>query len=485
MSTRFSFVKLFVPALALMATAGMAWSGDKPAAKPDEKPHMMYFYNPSCRLCTKTNETVGAAEEKYKKVMSSQRFNIADPKDGTDNVLYMFDLMDQLAVPEEGNVTLIVFLGLLGKDENGEAYFVPKRALIEGDRIIEKLDAEIADFLATDGKGGKTLGLSRPASFFSLSSTRALASMPPPPPAEAFSEGEQSGTDSAPSRPAIRPRVRASGDGDAPGATPKPSGRERAEAAAMERAQSQLQFGAISAAALADSVNPCAFATIIILVAMMSSAKRSRNEIIAVCLAFTVSVFLTYFAIGLFLYKIIAMINERGGTFLVVADLIYYCAFAICAVCGVLSAWDAYLLFSGRAAEEMTLQLPKAFKKRINVAMAKGVRARWLVAGVFVAGVTVSFFEAACTGQVYLPTIISLAKMDFWGSMLLLTWYNFLFVLPLLIIFGLVLIGVTSQQLADFFKKNVAWTKLALALVFVAMGAVLWFEMYWPPGYRG
>ncbi len=251
------------------------------------------------------------------------------------------------------------------------------------------------------------------------------------------------------------------------------------------RADAKLRFGAISLAALADSVNPCAFATIIILVAMMSSAKRTKREIIAVCLAFTVSVFLTYFAIGLFLYKLIAMVNQSGGWFLVIADIIYYFAFLLCIVCGIFSLRDAYLLFSGRSAEEMVLKLPKAFKKRINLAMAKGVRAQWLMVGVFIAGVTVSFFEAACTGQVYLPTIIALAKISFWQSMWLLVWYNLLFILPLLIIFGLVLVGVTSTQLADFFKKNVAWTKLALGLVFVIMALVIWHEMYWPPGYRG
>lgn len=218
---------------------------------------------------------------------------------------------------------------------------------------------------------------------------------------------------------------------------------------------------------------------------MMSSAKRTKNEIIAVCLGFTAAVFVTYFTIGLFLYKVIFWINENGGWFLVVADCIYYLAFVLCLVFAILNLRDAYTMFTGRSAEEMVLKLPKAFKKRINVAMAKGVRARWLVVGVFIAGVTVSFFEAACTGQVYLPTIIALAKISFWHSMALLAWYNFLFVLPLLIIFALVLFGVTSQQLAEFFKKNVAWTRLALGLVFVIMLLVIWPEMHWPPGYRG
>ena len=217
----------------------------------------------------------------------------------------------------------------------------------------------------------------------------------------------------------------------------------------------------------------------------MTSAKRTKREVVAVCLGFTAAVFVTYFAIGLFLYKVIAVINQSGGWFLIIADCIFYLAFLLCVVFGLLSFWDAYRLFRGTAAEEMVLKLPKAFKKRINVAMAKGVRAEWLVVGVFIAGVSVSFFEAACTGQVYLPTIITLAKKDFWESMLLLTWYNFLFVVPLLIIFGLVLVGITSQQLAEFFKNNVAWIRLALGIVFIAMGYLVWNEMYWPPGYRG
>ncbi|MCC8166440.1 MAG: hypothetical protein LIQ31_09875 [Planctomycetes bacterium] len=327
-----------------------------------------------------------------------------------------------------------------------------------------------------------------------IASTLALASVPPPSGLDGnirmVTEGEGDGA--APVRPRVRrpagARDTASTGGAATGSAATTSAvvpDDAASAAGASRADAKLRFGAISLAALADSVNPCAFATIIILVAMMSSAKRTRNEIIAVCLSFTAAVFITYFAIGLFLYKVIALVNEGGGWFLVIADCIYYVAFLLCVVFGIFSLYDAYRLFTGRSAEEMVLQLPKAFKKRINVAMAKGARARWLVVGVFIAGVTVSFFEAACTGQVYLPTIISIAKISFWRSMALLAWYNFLFIVPLLIIFGLVLVGVTSAQLADFFKKNVAWTKLALGLVFVIMGLVIWYEMYWPPGYRG
>ena len=452
MSIRTGIVKTLALALCFAALSAAA----SVAGEDAPKPHMMYFYNPGCRLCTKTNEVVGAMEQKHGGVMSHQRFNIADPKDGLENVEYMFEMLDVMEQPPDITPTLVVFLGML-EMEDGMPIFTPARVLVDGDDIGDKLEKEIDDFLSKEGKGGKTLGMiHRPASFFSVT---ALASVPAPDP-----DGETGVPFEAETAPAASGEI----------AVDKTS-----------RAASSLEFWAISGAALADSVNPCAFATIIILVAMMSSAKRTKREIVMVCLAFTVSVFLTYFAIGLFLHKLFSYLSTGTGWFLIAMDLVYYLAFALCVVFGLLSLRDFYMLYCGRAAEEMTLKLPKAFKKRINVAMAKGVRASFLVGGVFVAGVTVSFLEAACTGQVYLPTIISMAKLEMWQTVLLLAWYNLLFVLPLLIIFGLVLLGVTSQSLAEFFKKNVVWTKLALGLVFIVMGYVVWREMYWPPGYRG
>ncbi len=413
-----------------------------------EKPQMIYFYNTSCRLCTSTTAAVSAAEDKFEGKLESTRFNLTDPEKNIQYLNYLYDLLDEMDVPESTTPTLVVFLGII-EGTGEEKRFVPKRVLLEHD-IEEKLEEIISLFLSSPSE--RMAFLQSPSLLAHIWPSFAVNAAEP--------TGEQSRTSLSPSKR-------------------QPSKRAQA------RAQEQIRLGAISAAALADSVNPCAFATIIILVAMMSSAKRTKNEIIAVCLAFTAAVYLTYFAIGLFLYKIIAEINARGGWYLVVADLVNYGAFFLCVVFAILTFRDFYMLIRGRSAEEMTLQLPKAFKKRINVAMAKGVRARWLVVGVFIAGVSVSFLEAACTGQVYLPTILILAGTSFWQSFGLLAWYNLLFVAPLLIVFGLVLAGLTSQQLAEFFKRNVAWTKLALGIVFVVMAVVVWNEMYWPPGYRG
>lgn len=147
--------------LTLVALVSAAANAGETAPTTHTQPHMMYFYNPSCRLCTSTNEVVAKVEEKFKDSMSFQRFDIADQETGADDVMYMFDLMDELSVPESDNTTLVVFLGIL-EEVGEEIYFTPKRVLVDGENIIEKLDAEITSFLANEGavaldaKGGKS-----------------------------------------------------------------------------------------------------------------------------------------------------------------------------------------------------------------------------------------------------------------------------------------------------------------------------------------
>ncbi|MDR1534369.1 MAG: hypothetical protein LBU64_04640 [Planctomycetota bacterium] len=150
-----------VALLAVLAAGATAGENAPP------RPHMMYFYNPSCRLCTGANEVVGAVEKKHAGAMGHQRFNIADYERGADNVLYMFELLDEMEVPDDGNITLVVFLGLLETAGPGESTFTPKRVLVEGGNIIANLEKEAAAFLsAPTAWKGATPDQSRPASFF-------------------------------------------------------------------------------------------------------------------------------------------------------------------------------------------------------------------------------------------------------------------------------------------------------------------------------
>jgi len=59
----------------------------------------------------------------------------------------------------------------------------------------------------------------------------------------------------------------------------------------------------------------------------------------------------------------------------------------------------------------MTLRIPLALRRRINSIVRQGAQARAFVPVAFVTGFAVSIIELACTGQVYLPTIIFVIGM--------------------------------------------------------------------------
>ncbi|MBU1134146.1 MAG: hypothetical protein KJ569_04440, partial [Candidatus Omnitrophica bacterium] len=130
-------------------------------------------------------------------------------------------------------------------------------------------------------------------------------------------------------------------------------------------------------------------------------------------------------------------------------------------------------------------QLPKFMKKRINLIIGSKLRERGergvigLSATAFVVGFLVSLLEAVCTGQVYLPTIVFILKNESLRlkAVTYLFLYNFMFILPLVVIFLLSLLGFNSQKFNRFLKQNLGIIKIIMAVVFFLLGAfILWLS---------
>jgi hypothetical protein len=92
----------------------------------------------------------------------------------------------------------------------------------------------------------------------------------------------------------------------------------------------------------------------------------------------------------------------------------------------------------------------------------------------FVTGFVVSLIELACTGQVYVPTIVYvLSQPELAGqAFFYLVLYCLMFVVPLIVVFALAYFGTTSEQLGVFVNRHTAAIKLATGAVFV--GLALW-----------
>ncbi len=238
---------------------------------------------------------------------------------------------------------------------------------------------------------------------------------------------------------------------------------------------SEFSFIAILAAGLADGINPCAIATMIFLISFLALKKRTRREVLAVGLSFTATVFITYLLLGVGAFNALSMLQKH----LWISKLIKWAAIVFAGTVGIISFVDAFRFKKTGSAEDIKLQLPDTVKNMIHKVISSNLSGRRLVFGAVITGFLVTLLEAVCTGQVYLPTIILMTKeqglkLQGWLYLIL---YNFLFVLPLLIVMVFAYFGLSWEQLSKTTRKYLTLLKIVLGIVMIALALFLFLSL--------
>jgi acylphosphatase len=255
-----------------------------------------------------------------------------------------------------------------------------------------------------------------------------------------------------------------------------------------------LGLAAVVAAALADGVNPCAFAAMVLLVSVLSArglagpgqqseTGGSRRKVLLVGgISFVGAVFLTYFLTGLGLF---AGVRALTG-FPIAETLVFWAVWALAVAGGALSGADAVSYFRTRDPAKLRLKVPDSIRRRFAPILRWRFSRFGLAAGGVLAGIVIAVLEGVCTGQMYLPTIQLMARMAIrdggpWARWVLyLALYNSLFVLPLVAILAAAVAGVQFQKLNAFLRRHLGWTKVLLALVFFGLAAVMLIGRWTP-----
>ena len=234
----------------------------------------------------------------------------------------------------------------------------------------------------------------------------------------------------------------------------------------MERFQ-KLGWVAILLAGLVDGLNPCAFATIIFFVSYLALSGHKGKQILLTGASFTIGVFLAYLLVGLGFYKVLDLIKEYMN---ILSKIVYGLTALFCLILAILSIRDYFKTRHGDL-DDMALKLPEPLRKRINATVRGGRKSSSYYLSAFVVGLVVSILELACTGQIYLPVIISMSTLpELRGkAVLFLLLYNLMFIVPLIIVFILAYFGTTSKDLTAFLKKHAAAVKIGMAIVFLAL----------------
>ncbi len=226
----------------------------------------------------------------------------------------------------------------------------------------------------------------------------------------------------------------------------------------------------VLAAGLIDGLNPCAFATIAFLVGYLSLSRHRESEILLAGLSFTLGVLVTYFLAGVGILRLVERLEGMAR----VAKGVYLAPAGGCLALGLLSLYDYYQTRRGRP-EAIKLRLPRRLQELSRRAMREGTRLRAYLPVTFGLGLIISILEFACTGQVYLPTIVFMVgRPELKAKALLyLGLYNILFVAPLVAVFILTYWGTTSRRLLAFTERRLGTMKLLTAALFLTLGAWL------------
>ncbi len=217
---------------------------------------------------------------------------------------------------------------------------------------------------------------------------------------------------------------------------------------------------------LVDGVNPCAFATLIFLLSYLFFVKMERRMVLRMGISYTLGVFLCYFLVGLGALNLLKVFSG----FPIVALSIKWVSVGLVSFFLILTIVDIFS-FIKTGKSDFFLQLPDKIKKAIHLNIRKQVSPGISLLSSFFLGAVIAFFELACTGQIYLPTIIYILKdpeLKFFGVSYLLL-YNLAFIIPLVLVFLLAWLGMDKGRIEKVFKKNLLVLKILLAAVFLLL----------------
>ena len=217
-----------------------------------------------------------------------------------------------------------------------------------------------------------------------------------------------------------------------------------------------LTVAAVVGGSLVDAINPCAFAVLIILMSAILAAGNSRKALFA-GLAFSVSIFISYFLMGLGLYKALSVGGLAGGFFKIVGW--------VAIVMGLANLKDYFWYGKG-----FLVEVPLSWRPRLK-SLINSVTSPL---GAFGVGFLVSLFLLPCTSGPYIVILGMLAQkaIDIQAIFYLIL-YNLIFVTPMVIITLAVYKGFNPQKAEEARQKRLRILHLIAGLVMLAMGVVI------------
>jgi cytochrome c biogenesis protein CcdA len=221
-----------------------------------------------------------------------------------------------------------------------------------------------------------------------------------------------------------------------------------------------LNIGSITLLALVNSINPCQIAMLVlVLVTILTQNPEKRRKVLVSGFAFILSVYIGYLLYGIVLvqlFKTFAETLKQNSIYL--RDGIGILSMLI----GGLQIKDFFFYKKGSFGTEMPIWMrPKA--KRVIQKITSPL-------GAFLAGFIITLFLGPCTTAPLLIATQTLSTLGLLGALPWLLYFNFIVVLPLIIITLIVYKGKTAESIAGWKDRNVRILHLIAGLLLFSVG---------------
>ncbi len=223
-----------------------------------------------------------------------------------------------------------------------------------------------------------------------------------------------------------------------------------------------LTIAAVIVAAAIDSINPCTFAVLVLLLGTLLVAQRKGKKglVLKAGLTFTAAIYISYFLMGIGVYQAIQAAGVQKPFIIAVSCL------AI-----LVGLWNMKDFFA--YGKWFSIEVPKRWRpmvKRLTTSVVS-------VPGAFFVGVLDSLFLLPCSSGPYLAILALLSPLSKDPSrategILYLSLYNLIFILPLLIITFAVHFGYTTTARAERWRsERLGKLHLASGILMFLLGA--------------
>ena len=225
-----------------------------------------------------------------------------------------------------------------------------------------------------------------------------------------------------------------------------------------------VSFPIVTLAGIMDGINPCAIGMLIMLLGYLIVFAKKPERVLKTGVLYIGTIYVTYFILGLLFYESVAsldflglrfVINRTLGLLLLAAALINIKDFFLYSYTGKQGEWYKRL-------DKVHLEIPQKSKNFLMKYVEKVSYPGTVVLAFFV-----TLVETPCSLPLYVgtATVLSKAGLSNLSVLLYFMYYNFLFVLPLIILLVLVFKGKKTVELSEWRHINTKWMKLGLGVL--------------------